>query len=178
MPAYPSYGPSYQTPYQHPYQQQQPARSNTKIIIAVVIIIVVVVGALGAYAAYTFFNTLPFAQHSQVITNTILTVQPSSYDYYQFTVPTTAILPNVSGNFTASGGSGNDIEVLVMDQVNFVNWQNNHAFTYNYDSGQVTTGNIYASLPGTGTYYLVYSNAFSSASTKTVQTVVDLNYRG
>src|SRR2546428_64248 len=83
----------------------------------------------------------------------------------------------VNGTFTASGGGGNDIEVFVMDQTNYVNWSNGHQANAYYDSGQVTTGTVSAYLPGGGTYYLVYSNAFSSVSSKNVQTTANLYYR-
>jgi hypothetical protein len=65
-----------------------------------------------------------------------------------------------------------------MDQANFVNWQNGHQASAYYDSGQLTTGTISASLPSSGTYDLVYSNAFSTFSSKNVQTTVNLYYLG
>ena len=65
---------------------------------------------------------------------------------------------SIRGSFTASGGSGNDIRVLIMDSTAFTNWQNGHQVNIYYDSGQQTTGSISTSLPnGPGTYYLVYN---------------------
>jgi hypothetical protein len=170
--------PSYPT-YQQPYQPT-PHKSNTTLIIAIIVIVVVVVGVLGAIAAIGFFNTVSTAttSHTNNIVNGLVTVPAGSYEYYQFSVPSGATLVTVSGPFTASGGSGNDIDVFVVDQTNFVNWQNGHSATSYYDSGQVTTGTVNANLPGSGTYYLVYNNSFSAASSKNVQTTVDLTYTG
>ena len=63
-----------------------------------------------------------------------------------------------------------------MDHANFINWQNGHQHTWYYTSGQFTTGSISASLPGAGTYDLVYSNTFSTVSSKNVDTTVYLYY--
>jgi hypothetical protein len=32
----------------------------------------------------------------------------------------------LQGNFTASGGLGNDVEAFVLSEADFVNWQNGH----------------------------------------------------
>src|SRR2546427_9414942 len=166
--------PQTQTPY-----QPAPAKSNTVLIIAIVIIAVVVGAVIGGILLFGAFNTLSSTttQRSVAIVNGVITVQPAQYYYYTLTVPSGATSVTVSGTFTASGGSGNDIEVLVMDQTNYVNWQNDHQANAYYDSGQVTTGTVSANLPGGGTYYLVYSNAFSTVSSKNVQTTANLYYR-
>lgn len=65
---------------------------------------------------------------------------------------------------------------MVMDQTDFVNWQNGHQVSTLYNSGQLTTASVSASLPGSGTYYLVYSNAFSTFSSKSVNTQVNLTF--
>lgn len=89
----------------------------------------------------------------------------------------TALNLQLSGTFTASRSSGNDIIVLVMDATDYVNWENEHqASTYYYDSGRITTGGFNVILPSSGTYYLVYSNQFSIISTKNVNTQANLAY--
>ena len=152
------------------------------MIIVIVLVVVIVVGVVGAIAAYSYINfatsntsnlRLP---RSVNLVNGQITVQPGQYNYYYFTIPTGATGITLTGSFTASGGGGNDIEVLVMDQTNFANWQNRNQFSSYYDSGQVTTGTVHASLPASGTYDLVYSNRFSTVSSKNVQTTVYLYY--
>lgn len=109
---------------------------------------------------------------TQTIVDSVITVEAGKYVNYQFSVPSQA---SVSGNFTASGGSGNDIRVLILDETSYINWVNGHNVSTYYDSGQITTGKITAKLPK-GNYYLVYSNTFSIASTKNVKTRVDITY--
>jgi hypothetical protein len=105
-----------------------------------------------------------------------ISVSPGQYAEYQITVPDGASDAQLTGSFLASGGSGNDIVVLVMDQTNFVNWENGHQVSTYYDSGQVTTSSFMVSLPSSGTYFLVYSNQFSTFSSKSVNTQANLTY--
>ena len=135
-------------------------------------------GLVSMSEAQGVYNTLSSstAQHSTNIVNGLITVQPGGYNDYPMTIPSGVTSAVLTGTFTASGGSGNDIDVFVVDQTNFVNWQNGHQANAYYRSGQVTTGTISASLPAGATYYLVYSNTFSSASSKNVQTTVNLSY--
>jgi hypothetical protein len=166
--------PQYQPPY-----PPAPNKSNTLLIIAIVLIVVVVAAVIGGILLFAYFA--PFStttNHSLNMVNGLITVQPGYYNYYFVTVPSGASSVVMNGTFTASGGSGNNIEVLVMDQTNYVNWQNGNQATSYYDSGQVTTGTISANLPGGGTCYLVYSNTFSSVASKNVQTTANVYYQG
>jgi hypothetical protein len=80
------------------------------------------------------------------------------------------------GRVTASGGSGNDIEVVVVTDADFVNWKNNHTTHPLFKSGQVTVADIDLSISGGGTYYLVFSNLFSAMTPKTISGHVDLKW--
>lgn len=116
--------------------------------------------------------------HTVNIVNDLITVKANDYDYYQFYVPLGAANVQVQGSFTASGGSGNDIAVLIMDSTDFINWQNGKKAGTYYSSGQLTTSSFDVPLPsGLGTYYLVYSNTFSIIS-QNVNTQVILSYTG
>ena len=77
----------------------------------------------------------------------------------------------VKGRFRAEGGSGNDIQCMIIDEDAFENWRNGHAVTCYYNSGKVTVANIYARLPH-GRFYLIFSNTFSVASNKVVEAEV------
>jgi hypothetical protein len=83
---------------------------------------------------------------------------------------------NLVGHFSASGGSGNDIRVLLMSQDNYQNWQNGHGGRANYDSQKVTAGNINVRLSTPDTYYLVFDNGFSLFSDKVVNVEANLHY--
>lgn len=96
---------------------------------------------------------------------------------YKFTVPAGATNVKMQGRFTASGGARNDIEVWLMNDDDFVNWQNRHPVTPIYNSQKVTQGTLNASLPpDAGTYYLVFNNRFSLVSPKAVQDNLSLQY--
>ncbi len=116
------------------------------------------------------------SQHTVNIVHGPITVGANSYSNYTFTVPFFALEASVSGSFTASGGSGNNIKVYIMNQTNFTNWVYGHQSYAYYISGLETSGTINASLPGWGTYYLVYDNTFSYGVPKNVQTTVNLTY--
>jgi len=112
-----------------------------------------------------------------VIANTAITVKQLSYSYYKFDVPFNSTNVWIDGHFQASGGAGNDIEVYLLDQDGFVNWQNNHAVTTYFNSGRLTEGKISATLPSQGaTYYLIFNNRFSLLSPKAIQLSAMLHY--
>ena len=104
------------------------------------------------------------------------TVPAGAYHYVKFTAPAGATNVKLQGHFTATGGSGNDIEVWLVTEDGFTNWQNGHAATTFYNSGRVTQDALNASLPGTGTYYLVFNNKFSFLSPKAVQANMSLSF--
>ncbi len=94
----------------------------------------------------------------------------------KFEVPPGAFNVRAEGNFSVEGGSGNDIEVFIFDEDGFANWQNRHAATPYYSSGRATRGTINVTLPGPGTYVVVFSNKFSIMSSKEVEAHVTVRY--
>jgi len=131
--------------------------------------------ALSLVACHHAPQPIPPTPHSDLIANTAFNVPAGSWRYYTIAVTSVMLSPHLEGTFTASGGSGNDIRVLVMTETDYVNWSNGHAVYPEYNSGQVTTGSFDVSL-NTGTHYLVYDNTFSSVSDKGVTTTVHLKY--
>ncbi len=53
--------------------------------------------------------------HSVSIVNSAITVDADSYVSYQFQVPANAKTVALNGHFTATGGSGNDIEAFLLN---------------------------------------------------------------
>lgn len=101
------------------------------ILLSLLLIIIVVVWVArnsnqerGASSPAIPFIKLP---QTDTITNTALTVNALGYSYFRFVVPPGATEPRVDGHFSATGGSGNDIEVYVLDADEFVNFQNRHS---------------------------------------------------
>jgi hypothetical protein len=111
------------------------------------------------------------------ITNGALTVNASAYSWYTFIVPPGARTVSVVGHFTATGGTGNDIIVYVVDEDGFMNFKNGHPARTFYNSGKVTQASIGAVLPDSpAAYYLVFDNRFSLLTPKAVQVNAVLGY--
>lgn len=82
----------------------------------------------------------------------------------------------VTGSFMASGGSRNDITVIIMDEIDYINWSNLHHVDVLYTSGQLTTATIDKQITTSGRYHLVFTNNFSVFSSKEVSAKVDLTW--
>lgn len=115
--------------------------------------------------------------HNVVLTNPAFTLKAGQGIHYTFKLPPNASSVQVEGTFSASGGGGNDVEVYLMSEDDFVNWHNNHSINPFYNSGRITQSTLNVNLPsGTGTYYLVFTNRFSLLTPKAVQTSIRLHY--
>lgn len=117
----------------------------------------------------------PQVHTETIVDGSVLVVAPQFQDYTVLVTPDmdSAV---VTGRFTAIGGSGNDIKVLVMDGMAFTNWVNGHEVNVNYASGQVTTGTFAVALHEPGTYHVVFDNRFSFSSNKRVSAKVVFVY--
>ncbi|MHB8217081.1 MAG: zinc ribbon domain-containing protein [Candidatus Sulfotelmatobacter sp.] len=116
-------------------------------------------------------------QHIVTVKNPNLHLNALNFGYFKLDVPTGATSVNLHGNFTASGGLTNDVEVFVLSADDFVNWQNRHEAKTFYNSGKVTVGTINVNLPDdAGTYYLVFNNRFAILAQKTVLVDAALTY--
>jgi len=108
--------------------------------------------------------------HTVNIGKGALSVAAMHFAYYTLFVPPGGHAVRVQGNFTATGGVGNDIECFLLSDEQFTNWKNHHATPTYYNSGKVTVADINAGLPdGAGTYYLVFNNNFSLLTAKAVE---------
>jgi hypothetical protein len=116
-------------------------------------------------------NTLPPQPqiHAVNIGQGALSVAALHYSFYTLTVPAGASNVRVQGHFQATGGLGNDIEVVLLNDEQFTNWKNGHSTPTYYNSGKMTVGDVQAILPNeVGTYYLVFNNNFSLLAAKAV----------
>ncbi len=123
----------------------------------------------------------PAAQHyvpmNQKIATGPIIVKAHGYVQYLITITSDMVEPMISGNFNASGGSGNDIEAAIADETNYTNWINGHqAQVFWSTGGRETTGNFRVKLQP-GTYHLAFSNRFSALTDKQVFVDADLNYK-
>lgn len=125
--------------------------------------IFIVVGFLAVYGKSAAAVDVPV----KTIVKEQFAVGPGRYNVYKIDVNLWLLAGKLSGVFNAYGGTGNDIEVFIVDENGYALWQKGNAvFTY-YSSGRVSSGSIDVSL-SKGIYYMVFSNIFSIFSTKTV----------
>lgn len=124
-------------------------------------------------------STAPTIQHlSEGIAGGSFIVEPGQYKSFKITVADGMSKPHLDGNFQASGGN-NDVEVLLFEAPQFLNWQNGHAATSVYSSGRVTSDRLKVTLPeDASTYYLVFSDKFSYFRNKAVTADIKLQYDG
>lgn len=123
-----------------------------------------------AITVLLFVLCLSIYAQSLRLTKDTFPVPSGSYYFVPFKVMNDG---TVAGRFTAEGGSGNDIRVLVLDEDAFVNWKNGHSVNTLYNSGQVTVGRLNLRLPS-GNYYLIFSNTFSTFTNKVVTSDIAL----
>ncbi|MGD0329659.1 MAG: emp24/gp25L/p24 family protein [Nitrososphaeria archaeon] len=158
------------------------------IVILIAVAITIAVVFLAAVFTGTTALTTPLPQkiveygNSTVNVFTVylfngsVSVDASYFDYSPFNVTAGAMNVTVTGNFTASGGSGNDIEVYIMNTTQYDNWYNGNTTSVYYDSGRVTTSKISLKLPAGQSYYLILDNNFSSISSKMVSGEIILTF--
>jgi hypothetical protein len=156
----------------------EPKAKSNRATISLIVLLLVIVG--GWFAVKTGSNEpTPKAQpqfQTQAIIESAFTVPGSGYHYVQFAVPTGATNVKLQGQFSATGGTGNDVEVWAVTEDGFTNWKNGHATNTFYSSGRVTRDTLNVALPGGGAYYLVFNNKFSFLSPNAVQANVNMTY--
>ena len=113
---------------------------------------------------------------STVVVSGSFIVEPRNYKPFKVVVAPEMSRACVEGTFTATGAN-NDIEVTLLEETEYLNWQNRHKFEASYESGRVTAGKLKVELPETpATYFVVFSNRFSIISNKSVVADVKLQY--
>lgn len=114
---------------------------------------------------------------SQKLATGQILVRAGGYVQYRITITPEMVEPVITGSFNASGGSGNDINAVIVDEMNYTNWINGHeARAFWGTQGKKTTDNFEVRLRP-GQYYLVFSNKFSAFTDKQVFLEVDLNHK-
>jgi hypothetical protein len=131
----------------------------------------------GGYNAPVSVPKAPSVQHlAEAVVNSAFIVGPRTFKPFKVTLMPGMTNARLEGSFTASGAN-DDIEVTLLDEALFANWQNRSKFEAAYESGRVTSGKIAVTLPARpGTYYVVFSNRFSLISNKAVTADLQLRY--
>ena len=142
----------------------------------------VLIGMLAAAGCYGGSKDLDYPAASPTtynLTESVVSgafiVEPRTFKPFKITLTPGMSNARLEGNFTASGAR-NDIEVTLLSEAQYTNWQNRQKFDAAYVSGRVTSGKIAVTLAAPGTYYMVFSNRFSIISNKAVTADVQLVY--
>jgi hypothetical protein len=114
---------------------------------------------------------------SDNIINATFGVAAADHAAYGVTVGESYRDAHIVGSFRASGGMGNDIQVLIMSATDYINWANGHRGSTYYSSGQLTTSSFDVGPLPPGSYRVVFDNSFSIFSRKNVSAQVELKYR-
>lgn len=114
--------------------------------------------------------------YNQALFSGNFAVEAGQYRYQTFTINNTLVNPHVTGTFHATGGMGNDIQVVLAEKAEFDNWINGHQAHVLYSPGKVTTGKMDVAITEPGTYCLAFSNTFSLLARKNVQADISLQY--
>jgi len=175
-------------PIRPPAPQPTSNKKQNPIVAGVLLVILVLVVIWWAANKQDRSNTsagfrpsspsIPQPQlHRVTIGSGALTVNATTYAYFTLNVPSGANNVRLQGRFSATGGSGNDIEVFLLSDSQYTNWQNGHSTPTFYNSGKVTVNDVNVTLPNdAGTYYLVFNNKFSLLSPKAVEEHLTLTY--
>lgn len=104
----------------------------------------------------------PVSQKVTVFDQTFF-VGARSYQDFPFTLNRNARL---TGKFSAQGGK-NDIDCIVVDDDNFINFQNQTDFRIYYQSNYVSVGKVDLRLAA-GNYHIIFNNRVALLTNKTV----------
>lgn len=107
--------------------------------------------------------------HSSATEEKTFTVPPGKRTVFEIELNSEK---TVRGKFSASGGSGDDIECFIMDKENYENQRHNRSADIIWKSGRTTAGKFKLTLEE-GTYYVIFSNTFSIVSEKVVTFELD-----
>jgi predicted nucleic acid-binding Zn ribbon protein len=121
-------------------------------------------------------DMIPQERHVNLFDGTVI-VKASYWRYKEFNTLESWRDIHVKGNFQASGGTGNDVRVILMTKNDFTNFTNGHEAHSVYDSGKLTVSNIDVLLPSTTqNYVLAFDNTFSLVTDKEIKANIDLIY--
>jgi hypothetical protein len=154
-------------------------KSRLKPLLLILICLVIVYYSLPLFIGHSSGTVSDVLRPKRDIPllNGSIVVEAAGYKYYNFSINQNWRNISLTGSFQASGGSGNDIRVLVMTNNDFKNYTNGHKASSYYNSGKLTASNVNINLPSQADdYVLVFDNAFSLISDKTVTGNITLSY--
>ncbi len=172
-------------PSEKSIQPQGKPRKKTRMGLILAILIIGLIGILSLLTVPklleyrgnskgSIFDLIPQERAASLAYGSII-VKPNQRRYYEFNTQKSWRNIHVKGSFTASGGSGNDIRVLLMTKNDFINFTNGHKYQRLYDSGQTSVSDLDVFLASDdGKYVLAFDNSFSLFTKKEVNADISL----
>jgi len=115
--------------------------------------------------------------HSQSTGDVAFTLKPGAFRSFKFAVPLDHENASFKGKFSAAR-SGNGIEAFVLNEEDYISWQNGYTTYRYYDSGDVQQGVLDVPLLAdtAGTYYVIFDNDTRTATAINVKANMNLIY--
>lgn len=168
--------------------RRQPKRHYFRWVLLALILVTIIWAASSEDPYAQGVQELVGWKHDEAILDNSFSVSPRNFRYYKFSLPQASTNVTIVGQFTSSfadkgrkpsaNDSENGLEVYVLSESAFAIWQKGYATGSVYESGRVDNATIRAELPaGAGVYYLIFSNKFSTKTTKAVDAEAVLRYK-
>lgn len=143
--------------------RKKPSRSRKRLIAVALAIVLLAVAGVAAYI--TLAPSSRAQANSSEALSGLKAVAEGSYNEYQFAVPSAKASPEINCTFAVKGGSGNVMQVLLMNSTVFSQWSSDFAndvipgpLPYLYSEGRVNSGSFIVPVSPGGTYYLVFND--------------------
>ena len=134
-------------------------------------------GVVLAFGVLTVQSFVHAQEQTEVpVVRSTFRAEAGKAPYFQFKLPTYYRDGRIVGNALASGGSGNDIRVLLLTEQQFQAWYIEPAPLY--DSGRRQSVVLSVPVSDPGTYYILFDNTFSAVAPKNVQADIRFVHRG
>lgn len=118
-----------------------------------------------------------FSHHADTLLSGPLTLAAGEIKRIPVVVKDDMSKVRIVGRFAASGGTRDDIEVLVFaSRDDFTNWQSGNEARVIFQTGRKKVGDIDVSLKNAGTYDLVFSNKHAVLLLRNIDATVKLEY--
>src|SRR4051794_19668653 len=118
---------------------------------------------------------VPVSAHAQnyrvipISNSPAVEINPGYSQTWTFRVTSSQPNCRLTGRVLGIAGGQKDVDVLVMTQDDYLNWQTNHTADAIFQSGRKTAVTLDVPIEHEGKYVFVVSNGFSALSAKTAQ---------
>jgi len=151
-----------------------PFWSNGKLPISVILgVFLLLASRAVVWKPETTFRQVPgsgpigLQSQSQSTGEVAFTLKPGAFHSLKFTVPRDHENASLKGKFSVATRSASTVEAFVLNEEDYISWQNGYTTYRYYDSGDVQQGVLDVTLlaEAADTYYVVFDNDTRAAAT-------------